>query len=47
MMTGRSYMRSASSVRKSTATMSAGRTNGRVMLVKVCHAEAPSTRAAS
>ena len=47
MMTGRSYMRSASSVRKRMATMSAGFTSGSVILVKRCHAVAPSTRAAS
>ena len=47
MMTGRSYMRSASRVRKSTATMSAGRTSGRVMRKKVWIRLAPSTRAAS
>src|SRR5699024_10001274 len=46
-ITGRSYMRSASRVRKRMATMSAGRTSGRVILVNCCHREAPSTRAAS
>ena len=47
MMTGRSYMRSASSVRNRMATMSAGRISGRVIRVNWAQRDAPSTRAAS
>ena len=47
MITGRSYMRSASKVRNKIATMSAGLTNGSVMRKKRCRRLAPSTLAAS
>ncbi len=39
-------MRNASSVRNSTATISAGRISGNVIRTKRCHAVAPSTFAA-
>ena len=44
---GRSKIRSASSVRKISATSSAGLSSGSVIRVKRCHAVAPSTFAAS
>ena len=47
MMTGRSYMRSASRVRNRMATISAGLISGRVIFVNCCQRDAPSTRAAS
>ena len=46
-ITGRSYILSASKVRNSTATISAGFTNGSVIFQNCCHAFAPSTLAAS
>jgi hypothetical protein len=46
-MYGRSNMRSASSVRKRMATISAGFTSGRVIIRNRCQAVAPSTFAAS
>ena len=44
---GRSKIRSASSVRKISATRIAGVSSGSVMRVKRCHVVAPSTFAAS
>ena len=46
-ITGKSYIRKASNVRNSTATISAGFTKGKVIDRNICHVDAPSTRAAS